>query len=281
MIMPHVAELQAAYKDKGVTIIGYSAGDPRNTEDQVATFVKKRGRQLAYTFAFGDERSTYDAWMTAAGQRGIPCSFVVDKKGKIVFIGHPLFLGLVLPKVIAGDVNPRALNDEMDKIQEEIIAVAKGLSGTDAKAGLKALADFEAKYAPLANNPYVLREKFGAMIRAGQAPEARTLAESIIAKATKEQDSDALWLVSMYLRGEGMGKELMPLAVKAAEGMVDMGSDIHATALINLANTHFDAGDKAKAKVYAQKAIEASAGLSAEMRQHIAQQAKDLENDKE
>src|SRR5262249_43056309 len=34
--MPHLAELQARYKGKGVTVIGYSAGDPSNTEKQVA-----------------------------------------------------------------------------------------------------------------------------------------------------------------------------------------------------------------------------------------------------
>src|SRR5262249_23769534 len=85
MIMPQTAELQATYKDKGVTVIGYSARDEKNTEEQVAAFVKKRGPKLAYTFAYADDRATYDAWMTAAGQNGIPCAFVVDQAGRIAY----------------------------------------------------------------------------------------------------------------------------------------------------------------------------------------------------
>src|SRR5262245_43903748 len=72
--MPHLAQLQARYKDKGVTVIGYSAQDPSNTEQQVAAFVKKRGPKLGYTFAFGEDRKTWDAWMRAAGRKGIPCT---------------------------------------------------------------------------------------------------------------------------------------------------------------------------------------------------------------
>src|SRR5262245_12902906 len=51
-IMPHVGELQREYRDKGVTVIGFSAADPNNTADKVAEFVKKRGGKLGYTFAF-------------------------------------------------------------------------------------------------------------------------------------------------------------------------------------------------------------------------------------
>src|SRR5205809_3312138 len=41
--MPHLAQLQAQYKDKGVTFIGYSSKDPNNSAEQVAAFVAKRG----------------------------------------------------------------------------------------------------------------------------------------------------------------------------------------------------------------------------------------------
>src|SRR5262249_31400996 len=38
LFMPHLAELQAQYKDKGVTCIGFTARDPDNTEAKVAAF---------------------------------------------------------------------------------------------------------------------------------------------------------------------------------------------------------------------------------------------------
>ena len=79
VMMPHMAEMQAEYRDKGVTFIGYTAKDPNNTAEKVSTFVSKRGPKLGYTFAYGDTSDTYDAYMKAAGQGGIPCSYVVDK----------------------------------------------------------------------------------------------------------------------------------------------------------------------------------------------------------
>src|SRR5262245_14420021 len=42
MAMPHLAQMQAEYKDKGVTFIGYSHKDPNNSAEQVAAFVAQR-----------------------------------------------------------------------------------------------------------------------------------------------------------------------------------------------------------------------------------------------
>jgi thiol-disulfide isomerase/thioredoxin len=280
MIMPHTAELQATYKDKGVTVIGYSARDEKNTEEKVAALVKKRGPKLAYTFAYADDRATYDAWMTAAGQNGIPCAFVVDKAGRIAYIGHPLYLGVVVPKVLAGE-KAQAISDEVGKIDDQLRAVARALAGSDAKAGLQALKDFEAKYPPLANNPYWLRERLGVLMKAGPVDEVKKFAEAMVAKATKQEDPLALLMVSAFLCSDEWkgNKELVALAVKAAETMVQIAGDKDAVALINLANTYFAAGDQAKAKVHARKAVEASAGESAAFRQRIEQQAKRLEDE--
>ncbi len=117
--MPHTAELQAQYADQGVTFICYTAADPDNTEEKVAAFIKKRGPKLRFTFAYADDRTTYDAWMTAARREGIPCVFVVDKTGRIAYIGHPLYLAVVLARVVAGNMNAQTVSDEVRKIDEE------------------------------------------------------------------------------------------------------------------------------------------------------------------
>ena len=96
--MPHLAELQARYKDQGVTIIGFTSRDirgvPDNSEEKVAAFVKKQGPMLGYTFAYADDDTTAAPWME--GQRYF-CTFVVDRAGRIAYVGHPMFLNLVLP----------------------------------------------------------------------------------------------------------------------------------------------------------------------------------------
>jgi hypothetical protein len=217
--------------------------------------------------------------MTAAGQKGIPCAFVVGKAGRIVYIGHPLYLGVVVPRVIAG-AKAQAISDEMDKIDDELRAVNGALTGSDAKAGLQALKNFEIKYPPLANNPYWLRERFGVLMKAGPVEEVKKFAEAMVTKATKQEDPMTLWMVSMCLCSDEAkaNKELIDLAVKAAEAMVQVAGDKDAVALINLASTYFAAGDNAKAKEYARKAIEAAAGEPAALRQSIERQAKRLDD---
>ena len=82
VMMPHMSDLQHEYKEKGVTFIGFTAKDPNNTAEKVEQFVEKRGPKLKYTFAYADNRDTYDAWMKAADQNGIPCCFVVGKDAR-------------------------------------------------------------------------------------------------------------------------------------------------------------------------------------------------------
>ena len=41
-------------------------------------------------------------WMEASGQNGIPTAFIVNKEGKIAWIGHPMEMERPLEKIIAG-----------------------------------------------------------------------------------------------------------------------------------------------------------------------------------
>jgi hypothetical protein len=217
--MPHVADLQAQYKDKGVTFIGFSAKDANNTEARVAAFVKKRGPKLQYTFAYADDRTTYDAWMKAAGRGGIPCAFVVDKVGKIAYIGHPMFLDVVLPKVVAGSWKGQASVKEMAGIEQEVNAVFGALRGKDPQASLKAITDFETKHTALANIPYFVGPKLSLLLKAGKLPEAKKFAETVVEKATRREDPMALRTVAAVLGSpDAKGdKDLMELGVKSGQ----------------------------------------------------------------
>ncbi len=100
--MPHLSELQKKYADKNLTVIGVTAADKRgNTLEKARAMVTDKGDKMAYTVAWDTDRTTSDAWMTAAGRQGIPCSFVVDKQGKIAFIGHPMELDTPLAQLVA------------------------------------------------------------------------------------------------------------------------------------------------------------------------------------
>src|SRR5262245_9253618 len=80
--MPHLGGLQAEYKDQGLVVVGVTSRDGNNTKEKVDKFVEKRGKRYGYAFAWCDSDAMDKAYMEAAGQEGIPCSFVVDKAGK-------------------------------------------------------------------------------------------------------------------------------------------------------------------------------------------------------
>lgn len=86
--IPHLTELQAKLKDKGVTILGVHHVNGVEAAD---AFVRKQGKKMEYSVAKDTNGSVGKAWLTAAEQRGIPCAFVVTG-GKVAYIGHPMNL---------------------------------------------------------------------------------------------------------------------------------------------------------------------------------------------
>jgi thiol-disulfide isomerase/thioredoxin len=91
--IPHLNELYLKYKDKGVVVIGQDCWE--QDESLVAPFVKKMGTNMTYRVALDDKSHSEkgamaDTWMDAAGRNGIPSAFIINKKGVVAWIGHPM-----------------------------------------------------------------------------------------------------------------------------------------------------------------------------------------------
>jgi thiol-disulfide isomerase/thioredoxin len=259
-IMPHMGDLQDEYRDKGVTFIGFTS-EANDKEAKVNAFVAKQGPKLGYTFAFGSGTETHNAYMKASGQNGIPCSFVVDKHGKIAYIGHPLFLDYVLPKVLDGTWDPKAGAETLaaaDKDFDAAYAVMMPATNTPA-AGLQALANFAAKWPTLADNVYMNQSKLKLLVRGKQLPEAKELAEKLIAKGVVRGDTSGLQTVSTALRDDSTKghADLTALATKAIEASYALDQENPAT-LVNLLEAYAFAGDQAKVKEFGPKAVAAA-----------------------
>lgn len=117
--IPHLTELHKKFGDK-VTFIGVSSFE--NKWDGVEPFVKSEGDQMDYDVAMDKidnptDREGYMAknWMEAAHQNGIPTAFVVDKEGKVAWIGHPMSLEDPLAKIVDGTWDRAAAAKEFDK----------------------------------------------------------------------------------------------------------------------------------------------------------------------
>ena len=64
---------------------------------------------MEYTVAIDTERKVNNAYMDAFNQRGIPTAFIVDGKGTVAWVGHPMGgLDEVLEQVVAGTFDPEA-----------------------------------------------------------------------------------------------------------------------------------------------------------------------------
>lgn len=90
--IPHLNELYATYKEKGMAFIGVTDED----RQIVRTFTK----EIPIDYFIGYD--VYDKVGKAFGIKGIPHAMIVDKSGKIVWEGHPASLKPAdLDKVLA------------------------------------------------------------------------------------------------------------------------------------------------------------------------------------
>ena len=95
MSMPHLAETQKKYADKGVQLISVSdedletvkgflekpvKGAEAEKDDKENTYGKLTS---VYCLTTDPDKSVYEGYMDAAGQNGIPTCFIVGKSGVI------------------------------------------------------------------------------------------------------------------------------------------------------------------------------------------------------
>lgn len=101
--IPHLTELQKKYEKDGLVIIGIDASQ-RDSLTKAQQFVEKMGDRMGYVVAYegGDESKTEAAYMGAFKRGTIPTAFVIDKEGRIVWVGHPMAIDPVLEAVLAG-----------------------------------------------------------------------------------------------------------------------------------------------------------------------------------
>jgi thiol-disulfide isomerase/thioredoxin len=122
--MPHMSELAKKYKDKSVKVHGISIWETemradKALVDRVRDFVQT-SETIAYPISYGgDNGDLARRWMNGAGRSTIPTVFVIDKEGKIAWIGHPM-MGLddALAKIVAGTFDP-AKEQEAAKQRED------------------------------------------------------------------------------------------------------------------------------------------------------------------
>lgn len=261
--IPHVDEIYKRYKDQGLVVIGQNLGEDAG---KVSTFVKGMAGKMTYRVTVDDKADggwMGKHWLTAAGQNGIPCAFVVNKQGKIAYIGHPMSLKesllvslLAEPSTKSGGAasGPAAASAAPSAKATEMIARAQ------AEIAANKLDEAEATIARLqeeltANFGYIggLLELDLLVARKQQddAIELSRLLGEDYAKAPVVLASVAAHLIS---RADAT-PALRDAAEKIATPLSTSAGDAQGSALATLARIAFLKGDKARAVELQTKAV--------------------------
>lgn len=255
-MMPHLAELKEEYKDQGLVVVAATTVDMRNPVKMISAFVEKRGPKLGFPFAVAETDDLDRAYMEAAKRDSLPTTFVIDKAGKVAFIGHPMQLDDVLPRVIDGTWKGKADAEAVLKLSEELDA-AFTKSEKDPAGALADLTKIEEKNPYKQKQPMFQVTKVVLMAQAKKFDDAKTLTEKLLPSLAEKKNTTLLNNLRAVWADPGLNpeKKHVTLAVKAADEVLKIEGEKNSLALIGAAMAHHAAGDKPQAVALAEKAI--------------------------
>lgn len=137
--IPHLTELAHRHKGK-VTFIGVSVREKakpgQDLEGFIDGWVKEMGPKMDYAVARDtSDNFMHEQWYVASRRGGIPAAFVVDREGRIAWMGHPDALDTALEKVLTGSVDMEAARKtDLDKIKQADASKALQLTFTELRA---------------------------------------------------------------------------------------------------------------------------------------------------
>lgn len=261
--IPHLTALQKQYGDR-VTVIGVSVSE--DDPSSVPPFVEKMGDAMGYRVAMdmvtpeNKAGAMASSWLTAAGQKGIPCVFIV-REGKIYWIGSPFDMDEPLAAIVAGKY-------DLDK------AVAEARLAAEREAKMRPLYEklYKAKYAEkwdvalqlvdeiIALDPAlevkVGRSKFEYLLRLKDYDRAYVYGRKFV-KDIAWNDGVALNYVAWMIVDpeQQHGKQDLELALEAARRADELTGSEDPAVIDTLAKVHFDMGKIEQAIELQKKAV--------------------------
>ncbi len=266
--IPHINALQQRHKDDNVHVVAVAIWGSQDNE----AFVEKRGDRMAYRVAVDVEDKTAAAFMTAAGQGGIPTVMLVDGSGEIAWIGRPdAQLDLAVRLMVAGEFTPERMEEErqaileQERIRQQRVAELNTIAW-DALTQMDWPAVEELFTELFELEPAQTRQAatfvYVAKVAQGKAGEARKYAVDLLSTDLKEDAfflSNFAWAIvspdQSVIDREDVDAEL---AIKAATMAADLTERKVADILDTLARAHYVAGDLTTAISTQEEAVEAA-----------------------
>lgn len=244
--IPHLTKLQKDFGDS-VIFIGISS---ENDVELIRNFVNEWGEKMEYRVAADSNQQTSRDWMTAAGQNGIPCAFVVGVDKKIAWIGNPIHpegeLDKVLAKVADGRYDPTA-QKEAQPFLDQVDYAVRVQDWRVAKSYLDTV---------IAMNPYVFHKvairKFDILaLDMGNIDEAVAYGEGDFAE-TYADDHETLAMLAKHILTDSVilnksPEKLTALALRLSEQAYEASGTTEASIASAYAMALYYNGDHAKA----------------------------------
>jgi thiol-disulfide isomerase/thioredoxin len=271
--IPHLTELQKKYPE--ITFIGVSILE----QDQagVKPFVEQMGEKMNYRVAMDlvpeakDRANPKNAdgamaasWMRAAARPGIPTAFIVNKDGKVAWIGHPMAMDQPLEKIAAGSWDLKAAAEEsrkeaeaQSKLEKLDAKLSEAMRSGDAKKIL-AVVDEIASLKPEFELGLDLRLRLPALIKLDRQDKAFELVQKL-EKTPIGQSAEGLNMIAWSVVDPGNGAKpsakLLQLAHELARRADEKSDGKNGAIADTLAKTYFDSGDVAKAVETQERAL--------------------------
>lgn len=272
--IPTLLDIHNRYPDGNVKVIGVALWElakplPENKgyAARVTDFIKAREASFPYSVAYdGDQGEMAQTWMRGADRKSIPAAFVIDAKGNVAWMGHPLStiepLATIVDQVLAGTFDVKAAS-EREKADRETLEKARKIDikfGKSVEAGdgkqARILLDELIALRPSEFTPRV-REVF-VLLAIGNEDE-KTAYDWLRTLETGPLRDDATSLNNVawdIATGEGLKTRDLDLALRLATRAVEVSEGREAFILDTLARVQFDKGDPDTAIITQQKAVD-------------------------
>jgi thiol-disulfide isomerase/thioredoxin len=204
--MPHLNELAERYAKDGLIVVALTKSDDANTREAVEEFANGPGKKYSFRYAFCESDTTYRDYMEAAGQNGIPCSFVIDRKGKLAYVGLPHDLDYVLERVIKGEWRGKVDADALRELNESVGKLGQ-IAQTDADKALEIAEHVRRTNPGRAKSLDFAYGEILALCKKSKFDRAREIIDSLSADSNKVIDWAGVAMLSSLLAS----KELNPV----------------------------------------------------------------------
>jgi thiol-disulfide isomerase/thioredoxin len=142
--MQHLTDLQRREAGRGLRVLGVSGPDDYgSTLAGAEKVVAEQGPAIGYSIGWDESGRIYRTWMALEAWAGWPWSFIVDRQGRIAYIGHPEQLDPVLEEVLSGTFDLRAATARYARRADALEIVLRYQAAYDAKAWAEAVPYFE------------------------------------------------------------------------------------------------------------------------------------------